>query len=281
MPGPNTSGVPDTNDYLLGRGIVYASVLVNGLPTSWRDLGNCPDFSLNVEKETLEHQSSRSGLKITDKEVVLSQSAGYSFQLDEINNENMALFFSGNKATHTNPAVAGVADIVLTSSAELGFWYDLVDGTGERLYDVTAGNLTVEADPSGTPVTLVLDTDYELDAEMGRIRLKADAVNIADGDELGFDYTADAGATAAVDQVNALTQTSVTIALKFIGENPADNGSRYEVQIQKTAILAEGDFALISDDWTTMTFTGSAERNDAYSEASGERFLRIRTVEQA
>lgn len=279
MPGPNTSGVPDTNDYMLGRGSLFASVLdTDGKPTSWRDLGNSPEFSLNVEKETLEHQSSRSGLKVTDKEVVLSQSVGYSFQLDEINNENMSLFFSGSKATHANPAVAGVSGVVLASAVELGMWYDLADSTGERLYDVDNANLTLQADPSGSPVSLVLNTDYEIDAELGRIRIKVEAANIAEGDELGFDYAADATATAQVAQVSALTETSVTIALKFIGENPADNGSRYEVQIQKTAILAEGDFALISDDWTTMTFTGSAERNDAYSPASGEQFMRVRTL---
>ena len=39
---------------------------------------------------------------------------------------------------------------------------------------------------------------------------------------------------------------------------------------------AEGDFALISDDWTQMTFAGSTERNDYYP--AGQQYLVIRSV---
>ena len=83
MPGVNTTGVPNTNDYNLGRGIVYFSLLdTNGLPTGgYRDLGNAPEFNVSFETETLEHQASRLGLKVTDKEVVISQKCKLSQML--------------------------------------------------------------------------------------------------------------------------------------------------------------------------------------------------------
>lgn len=282
MAGLNTTGTANPNDYLLGRGIVYAAALSGGLPdaSGWRDLGNCPQFNLNLEVETLEHQSSRSGLKVTDKEVVLSQKANVSFQLDEINFRNLALFLSGTSAATalTNPAIAGVTSIRLSTSVVLGRWYDLTsldDGGGVRLYDVASANISLEQDPAGTPTALVEGTDYTLDEKMGRVFFLSTAVNIADGDEVDFTAAADAGATPNIDEVKALTQTNVTVALKFIGENPADNDTQIEVQIHQIQLKAEGDLALIGDEFATMTFTGVAESNTTADPDSD--FITVRT----
>ena len=83
MPGPNTLGTPQTDDYNLGRGILYFATLgSDGRPNEYRDLGNVPEFNLSIEVETLEHQSSRQGLKVVDKEVVISQAVNVAFVVD-------------------------------------------------------------------------------------------------------------------------------------------------------------------------------------------------------
>ena len=283
MAGSNTTGKPQTADYNLGRGIVYfATNLADGSPKSFRDLGNAPEFNVSVEVETLEHQSSREGLKVVDKEVIISQDVSVSFQLDEINNENLALFFSGAKATHVNVSVAGFVEhgMVADGDLELGRWYDIENAAApsERAYDVQAADLTVKTNEA-VPITLVLDTDYELDVEMGRIftlsTSAAIATAIGTGDGLLVTLVAN-GAANDVDEVRSLTQTNVIGTLKFISENPADNDRSTEYEFHQISLKPEGDFSLIGDEFSVQGFTGSAEKNATHSPDSPT--LTIRTV---
>lgn len=285
MPGLNLTGTNNPEDYNLGRGIIYLGTLVGDLPKDYRDIGNSTEFNINVESETLEHQSSRSGLKITDKEVIISQSVNLSLTIDELNFRNLALFFSGSTTTHTNPAKGAIgsdggSEIILTDSVVLGRWYDLKDKdwddvTGERVYDLATGNVTFEKDGGGGADTVLVEgTDYIYDGKMGRVFIKSTAVNITTGDQLQFFSTADAAAKDP-DEVQALTQSNILVALKFISENPAANSHKTEYQFHKVSLKAEGDFSLIGDDFTTMTLTGSAETNATADSASPT--LTIRT----
>lgn len=254
----NTTGLPDTGDYALGRGIVYiASLDANDQPddAGWRDVGNAPEFNINVTREELDHYSSRGGLRVKDKTITLQQDVSLTFQLDEINDQNLALFFSGETADHTNAAIVGASNVILTSSVVLGRWYDLVNSAGERLYDVDIANLTVE---ETTPTTLVSGTDFILDSEMGRIFIKSDAVNVSAGDAVRFTATADAGAKP-VQEVRGQTEGNVVVAIKFVSENPANANEKEEYQFHKVTLGAEGDLGLISDEWQQMGFTGSVE----------------------
>lgn len=261
MPGSNKSGKPNTSDYLLGRGILYLAPLIAGLPQGYRDVGNATDFNLTLESETLPHQTSRTGLRVTDKEVILSQSASISFTLDEINNENLAEFLSGESTTYTNPVTSIQAEHTAYTSVILGRWYDIVDANNNRVYNITADNsLIVKNDTDDT--ALVVATDYELDAVAGRVFLLVSASNIVDGEDLSMSWSADSDNTAgSVDEVRGLTTTTKASALKFIGENPAANSGKFEVQIHQISLKAEGDLGLISDDWAEMQFTGVAEAN--------------------
>ena len=252
------------------------------LPTGYRDLGNAPEFNVTVEVETLEHQSSREGLKIVDKEVIISQDVSVSFQLDEINNENLALFFSGEKATHVNPTVAGFGPAVIVNDGDLalGRWYDIHDAATprERAYDVEDANITLET-TEAAPIALAIDVDYLLDVEMGRIFTLSTSAKIATAigtsDGLSITLAADAGAQTPIDEVRGLTQTNVLGALKFISENPADNDRSTEYEFHKMSLKAEGDFSLIGDEFSVEGFTASAETNPTSSPDSPTLTIRV------
>lgn len=259
----NTSGLPQTKDYLLGRGAIFAielddDGLTDGMPQT--HLGNAPEFSINVEVETLEHQSSLEGTKTIDLEVIISQKFGFSFQLDEINFGNFAKWSSGETFEYANAAsIAGFAERRLADDVTLGRWYFIKNSAGARCYNIGV----VTAEKSGAPdVLLVEGTDYELDTFSGRIFLKEDAVNIAAGDDLDITLAANAGA-GTVDMTRALTQTNERIALLFRGENPVNADEPYELLIHKTSLKPDGDFALIGDECAVMGFTGVAEKNIA------------------
>lgn len=261
MPGPNLTGQPKTEDYNLGRGILYFAPIsaVTGLPGAYRDLGNAPEFKITTAEETLKHTSSRQGLRFTDAEVVLSKDTSFNFQLDEVNDENLALLFSGTQSTHTNVAIAGFTEYEMIADVEMGRWYDLRNAAGSRAYDVLAANLTVEK--SGAPdVAMVLNTDYLLDSEGGRIFILSTGIVVVAGDAIDVTLAADAGAKV-IKQVEGMTQSSIKGALKFIGSNPQNNDAKTEIQFHKASLKADGDFSLIGDDWTLMPFTGTAERN--------------------
>lgn len=265
MGAPNTTGTPNVDDYNLGRGIVYVAVIdtSTGLPDTdgWRDMGNSPEFNMNVETETLEHRSSRSGLAEIDKEVTISKKVAVTFQLDEINAENVAEFLSGEKASYTNPTVAGVAEQVAKyANVVLGRWYDMTTSAGVRLMDVLGANVLLEKD-AAMDVALVEGTDYELDLELGRFFLKSTAVNVAAGDEVNMTIAATAGATTPIREIKALTQTERLVALKFVTDNPANNGKRVEYQFHKVSLKADGDYALVGDDWTKIGYSGTLQKN--------------------
>lgn len=261
MAGINLSGQPQTKDYSLGRGAAYLAPLTDGLPGAYRHLGNAPEFNISVEVETLEHQSSLHGLKVTDKQVIISQKLSVTFSLDEVNAENVAVFLSGETAVYANAAaVAGFAEQdAKYVSVELGRWYDITTSTGERVYNIDSADVTLEMDDT-LDVLLVEGTDYELDLFAGRFLLLADATNVAAGDDVNVTLGAKADA-GTVDEVKALTQTNVISALKFIGENPANNDEQVEYQFHQISLKPTGDFALISDDFTKMQLTGVAETN--------------------
>jgi len=273
MAGPNTTGTPNTEDYNLGRGKLYFSALTASLPGAWRDMGNCPEFNLSIEVETLEHQSSREGLKVVDKEVTISQKLTCTFTLDEVNDENLAAIFSGEKASYTNAAVAGFASYEAIESVELGRWYEIKDSNGVRAYDIDTADLDVD---NGTDDTdCVEGTDYTLNLDMGLIFFHSDATGIVAGEAVDLTLTADAGAKE-VHEVRGLTQTGVVGALKFVSENPANNDKMTEFNFHKITLKGDGDFSLIGDDWTQMPFTAAAEKNETASPDSPT--LTIRTV---
>lgn len=268
----NLTGTPNTKDYSLGRGVVsFATLLLTGYPGAYRDLGNSPEFIVTTTVTTLDHESSRRGLKVVDQTLTITEKVEVKFKLDELNDENVAVYLSGSEVTPTNAAIGGFASYQMIAGVALGRWYDLIDSSGNRAWDVLAANLSVNDDASST--NLVLDpnynidgsipaagTDYALDATMGRIFFFSQAAHAMAGDNIHVRITARPGASP-VNQVAALTQVSVVGALKFISINPAADGRRREYQFHQIRLKANGDVNLISDTYSELDLIGTAERN--------------------
>lgn len=262
MSGPNLTGLSKTEDYNLGRGRVMVAKLSSDVPDAngYRDLGNVPSFKITDSAEVLKHFSSRSGLKVLDREIVLSQEFKLSFDAEEVNDDNLALFMSGERAAYTNAAIAGFAEHQMITAVKKGRWYPIKSGAGARAYDIDAADLTVEK--SGAPDTaLVLDTDYVLDLEMGLVFFKTTGVVLADGDPVDVTLAADAGA-AVVYEVRALTTSGDRFSVMFISENAGDGDAKREYVFHKVNLKASGDFDLISDQVGKMSFEGAAETNE-------------------
>jgi hypothetical protein len=287
MPGINSSGAPNTRDYVLGRGRIYFGKLTAaGLLDSdgLRDLGNAPEFTVSMTVEDITHQSSRSGLKITDARCTISQEVGLAFQLDELNFQNLADFFAGTTSVYDNPhdtTWTGHETAIVSAAIKIGRWYELRTPGGARVYNLDAGSLvySFEEDPAGTPATLAAN-DYEIDEQLGLVRfLSTGTTTLADGDTVGWAITTAAAAAQDVDQVNALQVAQVSGVLVFVQENACDGDHKTEFRFHKVSLSADGDLSAISDEFGTLNFTGVAEVNSGVTDTS--KVLTIRTYDQA
>ena len=87
---------PSTDNYTLGKGIVYFNRKeTDGSYKGERDLGNAPEFTFNVDLASLEHFSSRGGLRAKDKKIISEVTPRIAFTLDEVTDENVALLTLG------------------------------------------------------------------------------------------------------------------------------------------------------------------------------------------
>lgn len=82
----------DIRNYTIGKGI--ASFKKTGEST-FRDLGNCPAFEFTPSAETLDHFSSRAGVKSKDRSVVVSFEGELKITMEEWTVENLALALMG------------------------------------------------------------------------------------------------------------------------------------------------------------------------------------------
>lgn len=279
--GLNTTGLPNTNSYSLGRGRLSAAAIdaTTGLPLQYRDLGNAPEFNITITTEKLEHSSSRQGLKTIDKEVIISQKMECAFSLDEWNFQNLALNLSGAAATQDSSENIGMAAnsggitfFNLTASMSLtdvyGKHYDIINiSTKKRLYNIDAGVVL------GTDLKLFVNaTEFSapqyakvtLDRKNGRIFVASD-FSLGSSD---FDPTvpliakwASAISTTVFDEVKAATQTNIKMAIKFIKVNPANGDEESEYQFHQVSLKPNGDTNLIGEEFGKFAFTGVVEAN--------------------
>lgn len=112
------------NDYAVGRGKVYFDRFLPGTMTSTgeRYFGNTPTFSDGVTVTNLDHFSSDQGIKEKDKSIVLQIENTISMSTDNMQFDNLAVWFSGDNLAEDVAAETGLTQEV---SATLGNFYQL------------------------------------------------------------------------------------------------------------------------------------------------------------
>lgn len=233
-------------NYTLGRGKVYFSRFKTGtqVPEGFNYIGNTPEFSLTIESENLDHYSSDAGIREKDDSVPLEVSRTGSFITDDIQPDNVALFFFGEKSTVTQAIVASApetfADVVLGRTYKLGVTDS--NPTGYMGINATGFGITVDATP------LVADTDYTVDLTNGLVTLLETATNVVNGDDMVVTYAV-AGSTR--DRVIS-GSTPVEGAMMYVANNP--KGANLNYYLPYVKITPNGDYALKGDEWQQIPF---------------------------
>lgn len=259
----NTTGTPNPDDYILGKGEVFwAELTALDVPDAngFRHLGNCPELKIIPSSEFLEHYSSMSTTRQLDAKILIQQKFDVRLRLEEGNEHNAALFFQASPAATTaNVAVAGFVAYAMVPVAKKGNWYQIVNASGVPARGVTTANLTVTKTVGGTAMANAVD--YEVRQAEGMIRFLTTGAVITDGDSVTVALAANANADATREIPVQSRTTSVTGCLKFIGVNPKTS-RKYELLVPKITLAASGEFDLISEQLTSLSFEGSAEKKD-------------------
>lgn len=235
---------PSAENHVLGRGRIYFDRFDSGgNKQGWIDLGNAPDFSVNISKETLAHYSSRSGVRVKDLEVVRELASSFQFTLDEFSVLNLGLAFLGEQASQDQTA-ASVTDESITARHDK--WVDL---TKRKVSSVV-----VTTDPDGT--TYTENTDYVVDYDEGMIKVLSTG-SITDGEALllDFDY---ADLTQTV--VKAMKDSKVDGALKFVGD-PA-TGPAEVIEVWKCKLMPSGEISFIGEEWANFQLQAEVVKDE-------------------
>jgi hypothetical protein len=249
--------------YVLGKGKVFFDRYPNGVTIAAttqgegeRYLGNTPEFSTSSASESLDHYSSEGGIKIKDDSVQLSLDRTGKMVVDNISADNIALFFLGSKATISQASQAGLSTIFENVNKGRFYQAGVSASAPAGLRNIKTVVLKKETTPdSGTfDVTITLSGNYQIDADLGRIYLEADAPDITEGINLKLEFGTDASTREQV----VSGSDAIYGALRFVSDNP--KGANRDYYFPYVKMSPDGDYALKGDEWQQIGFTFEATK---------------------
>lgn len=140
-----------TGNLYVGKGICSFKKSGND---EFRDLGEVPECELTLNIETLEHFTSRSGIRSKDLIVVLERSGTIRFVMQEWTPENLALFFMGS--VDLDDPNGPTVDILDVDAITGEFQFHGTNQVGPR-YDVFVHNMRIT--PSAS-LNLIQENDF-------------------------------------------------------------------------------------------------------------------------
>lgn len=232
--------------YFSGQGKLFiAERDTNGKPKAFADLGNCPDFEIELATSTVEHKESRSGQRLTDVILQTDKKASMKLTLEDFTLANLAKALYGDVVTISGGSVADATEVLPSS---------LVVGDYVRLDYGQVSSLVIK-DSTGTPVTLTLDTHYSIvDAKQGLIKILS-LSGVVQPLKAGYTY-------AATSKLRSFTQPRKDYWIRFAGVNTADEGRAVIIDLFKVQMNPAANLGVINDAIAQLQLTGGVLFDD-------------------
>lgn len=233
----------------LGRGELHFARFKPGtqIPEGELYIGNSPEFSATIESETLDHFDSDHGINEKDESITTQTNRSGQFTTDNISPRNVAHFFLGSTeaftVTGTTVAAEVHADVIPGASYQLGM--TATNPSGARRLDASATTVTDTDTPA---TTYVLDTDYKINNQLGRIEI-IEGGAIAEGASISVAYTTE---THTRDRMLSGSE-AVAGALRYIAFNPV--GEQFDWYLPYVKLSPNGDYNLKGEEWQTIPFS--------------------------
>lgn len=235
----------ESNEYQIPRGRVYFDRFnADGETTGEFPFGNCPSFTISIESTKSDHYSSETGLRQKDASVVVEVNRTAKISCDNVSAENLARFLAG-EVEEMKQTAGSVTDEEI--KVRKGRIYQLGKTASDPSGARAVSAVTVKGSDDGA---LVLGTDYELDAELGRLQILAEG-SVTDGELIKVAYTKPA---KTWKRIKTGASTEVAGALRVIADNAS--GADRDYYAPKVTLTPSGDLPVIAEgtDWVSMEF---------------------------
>lgn len=250
------SGFNGQGKVLIGTAMTVAGILQPGL---LRWIGNASEFKVQMDEKTSQRNESFSGSRLPYRRLTQSRAGTISIKFDEF--------------SKTNNALALVASVTQVSAGTAVVAYPFPSGASiGSVLSVPSKNITAFAlkDSTGTPLTLVSGTDYDVDLFTGSATIKNLGSYVQ---PFKADYT-----PGAHTKIGALNQAATDVYIKFEGVN-TDDGTRIASDIYRARLSPTKEFNFIGDDYQDFMLDGTilADTGRTASSADGQ-FYNITTA---
>ena len=238
--------------YFSGQGRVYVGARdPNGQPLGLNYVGNVPELKVSLSVETLEHQESSSGQRLTDLQLIKTKKGEFSCTLEELIPVNLALALYGTTTAQTGGTVTAEA-------------LPMPIGIG-NLYLLGKQNVaSVVIRDSATPPKTVALEQARLNARHGSIIFNDLTTGGPYTEPLQVDYTYGAASSTAM-----LTQALPERWIRFEGLNTADGNREVVIDLYRVAINPAKELSLITDELLKFELSGQVLA-DTVRPANGE-----------
>lgn len=224
------------------RGKIFFAKFLAGtqMPGPYRELGNCPEFTLTRESDKLEHWSSQRGMKVKDASIVIEASLNGTVTTDDIKTENIEYWFMGETSTQVTTAQTGLTDTYEVNAAGDHFQLGRTDDNPGGYRKVS--NLVV-TDGATSPTTFDLGDDYAVDEDLGILYIPEGSAAIGGAIEVEYDVA------SSSREITIAGEEQIEGELKFVSYNAT--GSQSDIIIPRAQIGPNGDFSIVNDPEST------------------------------
>lgn len=253
---------PKINNYTVGRGALYFAPFLDPgtqLPGGERFFGDVNGVDFTFKSTDLDHYTSLKGIKELDDSVPLQVDRTGQFTTENIEPDNLALFFLGAQSTITQ--TSGTVTAEVHNAVNLDRWYQMgataTNPVGTRNLDPASA--AVVTNDAGSPVTYALGTDYLFDYQTGRLYTIPTGTIVDGVTNLKVTYHKLASTRSQVISGS----TPIEGQLHFVADNP--NGPSRDALVPWCRITPNGNYSLIGDKFQALVFDLKILKKTQYS----------------
>lgn len=238
--------------YFSGQGRVYIGARdALGNPQGLAYVGNVPELKVSLSVETLEHQESVSGQRLTDLQLIKTKKGEFACTLEELIATNLALALYGSTTDQGSGTVTAEA---LPNPVTVG-----------SLYLLARQNVSsvVVKDSAATPAILPA-TQYSLNAKHGSLAIIDKTTGGPFVEPFQVDYAFDAAQSTAM-----FTQPLPERWIRFEGLNTADANREVVIDLYRVAINPAKELSVITDELLKFELSGQVLA-DTLKSANGD-----------
>lgn len=225
--------------YFSGQGRVYIGARdAAGNPQGLAYVGNVPELKVSLSVETLEHQESVSGQRLTDLQLIKTKKGEFACTLEELIAANLALALYGATADQGTGTVTAEA---LPNPVTVG-----------SLYLLARQNVStvVVKDSSASPKILPAG-QYKLNGKYGSLAINDKTTGGPYVEPFKMDY-----AYAAAQVTAMFTQPLPERWVRFEGLNTADGNREVVIDLYRVAINPAKELSVITNELMKFELSG-------------------------